>query len=131
METHDVDLMSTPFEDKNYYNNIRRAMLAGFFMQVAFRESSGKVYRTIKDDQAVMLHPSTVLKTDYEWVVYNEFVLTSKQYIRTCTGVRPEWLLEIAPIYYDLSTFTKGDARSALVRASEKKRRKEAMKAGR
>ncbi|KAL9943090.1 DEAH-box ATP-dependent RNA helicase prp43 [Verticillium nonalfalfae] len=131
METHEVELMSTPFEDKNYYNNIRRAMLAGFFMQVAFRESSGKVYRTIKDDQAVMLHPSTVLKTDYEWVVYNEFVLTSKQYIRTCTGVRPEWLLEIAPTYYDLSTFTKGDARSALVRASEKKRRKEAMKAGR
>ncbi|KAH6676119.1 helicase associated domain-containing protein [Plectosphaerella plurivora] len=131
METQGLELVSTPFENKDYYNNIRRALVAGFFMQVAVRESSGKVYRTVKDNQAVMLHPSTVLKTDYEWVCYNEFVLTSKQYIRTCTGVRPEWLMEIAPGYYDLSTFEKGDAKTALLRAAEKKRRKEAMKAGR
>ncbi|GKT87205.1 pre-mRNA-splicing factor ATP-dependent RNA helicase prp43 [Colletotrichum tofieldiae] len=131
METHGLELISTPFEDKNYYTNIRRALLSGFFMQVAMKESSGKVYRTIKDDQAVMMHPSTVLKTDYEWVLYNEFVLTSKQYIRTCTGIRPEWLLEIAPVYYDLSSFEKGDVKTALTRAAEKKRRKEAMKNGR
>ncbi|WYZ36682.1 hypothetical protein EsH8_II_000188 [Colletotrichum jinshuiense] len=131
MEKHDLELISTPFEDKNYYTNIRRALLSGFFMQVAMKESSGKVYRTIKDDQAVMMHPSTVLKTDYEWVLYNEFVLTSKQYIRTCTGIRPEWLLEIAPIYYDLDSFDKGEVKTALLRASEKKRRKEAMKQGR
>jgi pre-mRNA-splicing factor ATP-dependent RNA helicase DHX15/PRP43 len=97
METQGLELVSTPFEDKDYYNNIRRALVAGFFMQVAVRESSGKVYRTVKDNQAVMLHPSTVLKTDYEWVCYNEFVLTSKQYIRTCTGVRPEWLMVSSP----------------------------------
>lgn len=97
METHGLDLVSTPFEDKNYYTNIRRAMLTGFFMQVAMKETSGKVYRTVKDDQAVMIHPSTVLRTDYDWVVYNEFVLTSKQYIRTCTGIRPEWLLVSNP----------------------------------
>ena len=93
METHSIELMSTPFEDKNYYTNIRRALLSGFFMQVAMKESSGKVYRTVKDDQAVLIHPSTVLRTEFDWVVYNEFVLTSKQYVRTCTGVRPEWLL--------------------------------------
>ena len=93
METHGLELMSTPFEDKNYYTNIRRALLSGFFMQVAMKESSGKVYRTVKDDQAVLIHPSTVLRTEFDWVLYNEFVLTSKQYIRTCTGIRPEWLM--------------------------------------
>ncbi|KAI5458563.1 P-loop containing nucleoside triphosphate hydrolase protein [Mariannaea sp. PMI_226] len=131
METHGLDLMSTPFEDKNYYNNIRRALLAGFFMQVAMKESSGKLYRTVKDDQAVLIHPSTVLRTEFDWVLYNEFVLTSKQYIRTCTGIRPEWLLEIAPTYYDLESFEQGDIKRSLTRAAEKKRRKEAMKAGR
>ena len=93
METHQIDLISTPFEDKNYYTNIRRSLLAGFFMQVAMKESSGKVYSTVKDNQSVLIHPSTVLRTEFDWVVYHEFVLTSKQYIRTCTGVRPEWLL--------------------------------------
>ena len=107
METHGLELVSTPFEDKNYYTNIRRALLAGFFMQVAMKESHGKVYRTVKDDQAVMIHPSTVLRTEYDWVLYNEFVLTSKQYIRTCTGIRPEWLL--------VSRFTSWLLRSALL----------------
>ena len=87
--------MSTPFEDKKYYENIRRALVSGFFMQVAKKDSSGKSYITVKDDpvQSVLLHPSTVLGQESEWVVYNEFVLTSKNYIRTVTAVKPEWLL--------------------------------------
>ncbi len=36
--------------DKNYYNNIRKALVAGFFMQVAHHEKNG-TYKTIKDDQ--------------------------------------------------------------------------------
>ncbi|MBE7182558.1 MAG: hypothetical protein INR71_15360, partial [Terriglobus roseus] len=93
MERAELELMSTPFEDKKYYENIRRALVSGFFMQIAKREGSGKTYTTVKDDQTVLLHPSTVLGVDAEWVVYNEFVLTSKNYIRTVTAVKPEWLL--------------------------------------
>jgi pre-mRNA-splicing factor ATP-dependent RNA helicase DHX15/PRP43 len=29
-------------------------------------------------------------------------VLTTKNFIRTVTNIKPEWLLEIAPGYYDL-----------------------------
>ena len=93
MEREELELMSTPFEDKKYYENIRRALVAGFFMQVAMREGTGKTYVTVKDNQNVLLHPSTVLGQDSEWVVYNEFVLTTKNYIRTVTAVRPEWLM--------------------------------------
>ncbi|MCJ1484117.1 DEAH-box ATP-dependent RNA helicase prp43 [Schaereria dolodes] len=130
MEREELDLVSTPFEDKKYYENIRRALVAGFFMQVAKREGTSKAYVTVKDDQNVLLHPSTVLGQDSEWVVYNEFVLTTKNYIRTVTGVKPEWLLDIAPTYYDLSTFKKGEVKTALTRTVEKIRRKEAMKGG-
>ncbi|KKA29806.1 hypothetical protein TD95_003085 [Thielaviopsis punctulata] len=130
MEKHDIKFESTPFEDPDFYTNIRRAMLAGFFMQVAMRDASGKVYRTVKDDQAVRLHPSTGLKIEYDWVLYNEFVLTSQQYIRTITGIKPQWLLEIAPAYYDLEEFKAGDMRQALARASESMKRKKAMKGG-
>jgi pre-mRNA-splicing factor ATP-dependent RNA helicase DHX15/PRP43 len=93
MEKSELDLVSTDFNDKDYYTNIRRALVAGFFMQVAKKEPSGKTYKTVKDDQNVLLHPSTVLGVDSEWVVYNEFVLTTKNYVRTVTSVRPEWLL--------------------------------------
>ncbi|KAK6824729.1 pre-mRNA-splicing factor ATP-dependent RNA helicase prp43 [Apiospora arundinis] len=131
METHEVELVGTDHNDKNYYTNIRRALVAGFFMQVAKREGNGKIYRTMKDNnQAVMLHPSTVLATDYEWVLYNEFVLTTKQYIRTVTGIKPEWLLDIAPVYYDISTWDgQTDVKAALKGVQEKMRRRAAMKA--
>ncbi|KAL8827740.1 MAG: hypothetical protein Q9191_003007, partial [Dirinaria sp. TL-2023a] len=93
METNEVELVSTPFEDKSYYSNIRRALVAGFFMQVAKREGNSKTYVTVKDNQSVLLHPSTVLQQESDWLVYNEFVLTTKNFIRTITVVKPEWLL--------------------------------------
>lgn len=130
MEREEIDLMSTPFEDKKYYENIRRALVAGFFMQVAKKEGSSKSYITVKDNQNVLLHPSTVLNLDAEWLVYNEFVLTTKNYIRTVTTIKPEWLLDIAPIYYDISTFKKGEVKTALLRAAERVKRKEYQKRG-
>jgi len=99
MERSELDMVSTPFEDKRYYENIRRALCAGFFMQVAKKETQGKnQYITIKDNQNVLLHPSTVLAIEAEWVLYNEFVLTTKNYIRTVTAVKPEWLLVCSPL---------------------------------
>lgn len=126
MEREELELMSTPHDHKKYYENIRRALVAGFFMQVAKRDGSGKSYTTVKDEQNVLLHPSTVLAQDSEWVVYNEFVLTTKNYIRTVTSVKAEWLLDIAPNYYDLDSFKKGDIKTALQRTMNKMARKEA-----
>ncbi len=131
MEREEIELMSTPFEDKKYYDNIRRALVSGFFMQIAMKDANGKTYVTVKDNQTVLLHPSTVLGQESEWVVYNEFVLTTKNYIRTVTSVRGEWLLDIAPNYYDTSTFSKGAVKTALMRVQERVQRRQKMKGGR
>jgi pre-mRNA-splicing factor ATP-dependent RNA helicase DHX15/PRP43 len=123
MEREELELLSTPFEDKKYYENIRRALVAGFFMQVAMKDN--KTYTTVKDNQTVLLHPSTVLGQDSEWVLYNEFVLTNKNYIRTVTAVKPEWLLDISPTYYDVDSFPKGEIKTKLKRVLERKERQE------
>jgi pre-mRNA-splicing factor ATP-dependent RNA helicase DHX15/PRP43 len=39
----------------------------------------------------VSLHPSCGLDTQPEWVIFNEFVLTTRPFINTVTEVRPEW----------------------------------------
>ena len=102
---------SCDFTSKEYYVNIRKALIAGFFMQVAhkvitlqrdskwydwnksdkshkiFQEKSGH-YLTVKDQQVVQLHPSTCLDHKPDWVLYNEFVLTSKNYVRTLTDIK-------------------------------------------
>ncbi|KAG5014338.1 hypothetical protein JHK85_020474 [Glycine max] len=36
------------------------------------------------------------------WVVYHELVLSTKEYMRQVTELKPEWLVEIAPHYYQL-----------------------------
>lgn len=125
MERYDLELVSTPFEDKSYYDNIRRALCAGYFMQVAKRMSASKGYITVKDNQEVLIHPSSVLGQDSEWVIYHEFVLTTKNYIRTVTAVKAEWLLELAPQYYDMDSFKKGsvDVSMGLKRAKQRMER--------
>lgn len=125
MQRMNVPLVSTDFSSRNYYVNIRKALVTGYFSQVAHLERTGH-YLTVKDNQVVSLHPSTCLDQQPQWVLYNEFVLTSKNFIRTVTTVRPDWLLDIAPEYYDLETFPDCAARRSLISIS---RRREHAKA--
>lgn len=37
------------------------------------------------------LHPSTVMEKQPEWVLFNEYVLTTKNYIKTVTEIKGEW----------------------------------------
>ncbi|KAL7672580.1 hypothetical protein ACOME3_007464 [Neoechinorhynchus agilis] len=115
MDRFDLKLTSTDFESRKYYVNIRKALVSGFFMQVAHLERNG-YYLTVKDNQMVKLHPGSVLDHRPEWVIYHEFVLTTKNYIRTVTDIKPEWLLRIAPQYYDPSTFPRCNAKRQLMR---------------
>ena len=115
-----LELKSADFNSKEYYPNIRKCLLAGFFMQVAHLERTGH-YLTVKDNQVVALHPSTVLQHKPEWALYNEFVLTTKNYIRICTDIKGEWLVELAPHYYDLKNFPQCEAKRVLERIYLKK----------
>jgi len=110
-----LKMVSTDYLSPDYYVNIRKALVAGFFMQCAHLERTGH-YLTVKDNQVVALHPSTVLDKKPEWCIYDEFVLTTKNYIRTVTEVRGDWLLELAPHYYDIATFPQSEARRKLER---------------
>lgn len=114
MRKQGMAMKATDFTSRDYYPNIQKALLAGFFMQIAHLQPSSGHYLTVKDNQVVGLHPSTVLDHKPEFCLYNEFVLTTKNYIRTVTSVRGEWLVEIAPHYYDLTNFPKGETHRAL-----------------
>lgn len=120
MERYDIDIVGGRYDDPLYWTNIRRALTAGFFMQVAKKRLGNKGYLTVKDNQDVLIHPLTVLTSESEWVIYNEFVLTSKNYIRTVTTIKPDWLVELAPKYYNLEHFSKGDVKLSLERVVER-----------
>lgn len=122
MERLGLKLCSPKFGTPSYYISIRKALVSGYFMQAAHAERGGS-YSTAKDNQIVRIHPSSVLDITPDWVIYHEFVLTTQNYIRTVTSVKPEWLLEIASHYYDLSKFPKNEARQSLENARMKMNR--------
>ncbi|CAL9006314.1 unnamed protein product [Prunus brigantina] len=95
MARFNLKLCSTDFKSGDYYINIRKALLAGYFMQVAHLESNTGHYSTVKDNQVVHLHPSSCLDHKPEWIVYHEYVLTSRNFIRTVTNICGDWLAEI------------------------------------
>ena len=65
---------------------ITKCLLSGFFMQVAHLQKNG-TYMTVKDSQVVAVHPSSALDHRPEFVLYHDFVLTKRNYIRTCLGI--------------------------------------------
>lgn len=127
MQRLDVPITSTPFGTRDYYVNIRKALCSAYFMQVAHLQRNGH-YLTVKDSQVVGLHPSCGLSNKPEWVIYHEFVLTTKNYVRTVSRIKGEWLVELAEEYYDLSSFPQCEAKRQLERyhkkLAEKKDRK-------
>jgi pre-mRNA-splicing factor ATP-dependent RNA helicase DHX16 len=80
---------------------IQKALTAGFFPNAARLQKGGDSYRTVKNGLTVYLHPSGVLLEDRpKWVIFYELVLTSKEYMRSCMPLKPEYLMEAAPHYY-------------------------------
>ncbi|KAM3229281.1 hypothetical protein ACQJBY_060269 [Aegilops geniculata] len=125
MTRFNLKMCSTDFNSREYYVNIRKAMLSGYFMQVAHLERTGH-YLTVKDNQVVHLHPSNCMDHKPEWVIYNEYVLTTRNFIRTVTDIRGEWLIDIAPQYYDLTNFPSCEAKRVLERLHNKRERERA-----
>uniref|UniRef100_T1J1R0 RNA helicase n=1 Tax=Strigamia maritima TaxID=126957 RepID=T1J1R0_STRMM len=84
---------------------VRRCIAAAFFANAAYFHPSG-LFRTIRGDYPLHIHPSSCLYTEQppEWVVFGEVLHTSQEFMRDITVVDPQWLYELAPHYYQFGT---------------------------
>ncbi|KAL0273842.1 UNVERIFIED_CONTAM: hypothetical protein PYX00_006419 [Menopon gallinae] len=80
---------------------VLRAITGGLFQNAAYFHHSG-VYKSIRGDQDLHVHPSSVLYTleQAQWVLFCDLISTNKQYIKNLTVVKPDWLEELAPHFY-------------------------------
>ncbi|KAL4443077.1 hypothetical protein ABPG74_002144 [Tetrahymena malaccensis] len=87
------------FEDE-MNTNICKCICSGFFYNAAKTNLNG-TYKTLKNGHSITIHPSSLMfDIKPEWIVYNELVFTSKEYVRNVIEVKGEWLIEIAPHLY-------------------------------
>jgi len=120
----DIPLVTCKGRNGSYdTNTIRMALTNAMYMQVAYLQRQGS-YLTVKDNQIVYLHPSSAIDGKPQWVMFEEFALTSKNYIRTCTITRGEWLVDMAPHYFDLENFPECEAKDELILEYKKKMRR-------
>ena len=80
-----LEIMTMPETSALYSVVIRKAVLSGYFSQVAHLQKSGN-YMVVRDNQVVAIHPSSNYDGRPEFVLYHDFILTSRNFIRT---VRP------------------------------------------
>eukprot|EP00405_Crypthecodinium_cohnii_P043093 CAMPEP_0206560412 /NCGR_PEP_ID=MMETSP0325_2-20121206/20997_1 /ASSEMBLY_ACC=CAM_ASM_000347 /TAXON_ID=2866 /ORGANISM="Crypthecodinium cohnii, Strain Seligo" /LENGTH=1039 /DNA_ID=CAMNT_0054062145 /DNA_START=73 /DNA_END=3188 /DNA_ORIENTATION=+ len=84
----------------NDVDGMRKAVLSGFFYHTARLRKDGS-YVTVKHPHTVEIHPQSALFGQQpKLVCYHELVLTTKEYMRQLIDVKPEWLLEVAPHFY-------------------------------
>jgi len=96
LEKVEVEMTS----DVNNVDGQRKAILSGFFYHTARLRKDGS-YVTVKHPHTVEIHPQSALfGQNPKLVCYHELVLTTKEYMRGCVEIKPEWLLEVAPHFY-------------------------------
>lgn len=87
---------------------VRKCIVSGFFAQAAKIHHDGS-YRTIRENQTVYIHPSSVLfNRSPKYVLFNEVIQTEKVWIRDVTVIEdPAWLTEAASHFYEFRKIQK------------------------
>uniref|UniRef100_A0AAV2J065 RNA helicase n=1 Tax=Knipowitschia caucasica TaxID=637954 RepID=A0AAV2J065_KNICA len=99
-----------PFEsfDGNEKNKLRLCLCAGYFTNVA-RRSIGKAFCTMDGHGSMVhIHPSSALfenEKDFDWVMFNDVLVTSKVYIRTVCPIRYEWVKDLLPKLHEVDVY--------------------------
>ncbi|KAK6192741.1 hypothetical protein SNE40_004163 [Patella caerulea] len=79
---------------------LQKFVLYAFFNNICCHIGHDKLGYFVPDlDQMVSLHPSSALKAlndSSEWLVFGNFLRTSRDFITTVTPIREEWIIEIA-----------------------------------
>jgi len=91
------------FGSKDYDIAIRKALARSFFHHAAFHDRKSydnDIYVTVHDNHPAGIHPNSGLTAiNHEWIIYDSFVYTGKQYMQTVTAVDPDWLIVRRPIH--------------------------------
>jgi pre-mRNA-splicing factor ATP-dependent RNA helicase DHX15/PRP43 len=79
--------------------NVKKSFIEGFYTNIAHFQTSGS-YQVLKENHTVLIHPSSALKKKIPFVLYLDFVLTSRNYIRMLSPIEPNWLLKMFPDFF-------------------------------
>ncbi|EUD68731.1 adenosinetriphosphatase [Plasmodium inui San Antonio 1] len=86
----------------NKWKCVRKTICSGYFHNAAKLKSISE-YVNLRTNVSCHVHPSSSLyNIGYtpDYVVYQEIVFTTKEFMRNVTTVDPEWLCELGPLFF-------------------------------
>lgn len=81
---------------------VLKCIVSGYFANAAKLNYQGE-YRTIRDQRAVQIHPTSVyyhIGKLPDWIMFHQSVLTTEEFIRDISKIDPRWLVAAAPDFY-------------------------------
>ena len=97
---------------QNEISKVQRCLVTGLFMNAAQLHSDG-YYHSLYGDMTFEIHPTSALARDLpKWVLYANTIQSGpKVLISNLTSINPDWLLELAPHFYQWGTNTSQSAK--------------------
>ncbi|KAF7665875.1 hypothetical protein LDENG_00131100 [Lucifuga dentata] len=99
--------VSTPaFSSRTNTLNIKKALLAGFFMQVAQDVDGSGNYFILNHKHVAQIHPTSGYGAKSpklglpEWVLFHKHSFSEDNCLHTVTHTTPEEFIQMAPLYY-------------------------------
>ncbi|GAW81615.1 pre-mRNA-splicing factor ATP-dependent RNA helicase PRP16 [Plasmodium gonderi] len=86
----------------NKWESVRKTICSGYFHNAAKLKSISE-YINLRTNVSCHVHPSSSLyNIGYtpDYVIYQEIVFTTKEFMRNVTTVDPEWLCELGPLFF-------------------------------
>lgn len=105
--------------DKRLYAAVHKCLLVGLIGRVAVRQDNA-LYRGEREHDIAIFPGSVLFRKSPEWVLFKDFIETTRIFGRTAAAVKPEWIEEVFPrdCRYDYEDIAY-DPELGEVRASE------------
>ncbi|ETO21916.1 RNA helicase [Reticulomyxa filosa] len=110
------------YKSRHYYPNILKALLSGYFLNVATYGYADKYWTfrlaSLNDKHKVVEfldrakpHRSSVFGGNKvqrrPWVFFHEVVVQQTVFLRILSAIQPKWLLEVAPDYFNVEQLAR------------------------
>ncbi|XP_018554812.1 DEAD/H (Asp-Glu-Ala-Asp/His) box polypeptide 32a isoform X1 [Lates calcarifer] len=102
----ELPISEPSFGTKTNTLNIKRALLAGFFMQIARDVDGSGNYFILAHKHMAQVHPLSSYGAQSqklglpEWVVFHEYTLSENNCMRTVSEISPQVFIQMAPLYF-------------------------------
>ncbi|KAJ8404825.1 hypothetical protein AAFF_G00332120 [Aldrovandia affinis] len=102
----ELPISEPAFGTKSNTLNMKRALLAGYFMQIARDVDGSGNYFMLTHKHVAQVHPFSSYGTRAhklglpEWVLFHEYTVSENNCIRTVSQISPEVFIQMAPQYF-------------------------------